>query len=147
MRSIFWKRTLLISIEENKCSIKNFQKPKNLFFFQKPNAVQNVTAIITAKSESGKKSPDSDKENEPRKFPMRPPAKSQELSKSPTFGNDLISNEVKIFNSTQNVKQTISSKGSDKLIKIQLFLIFLSLGTVFVIINIKILYKIKLSKR
>ena len=78
---------------------------------------------------------------------MRPPAKSQELSKSPTFGNDLISNEVKIFNSTQNVKQTISSKGSDKLIKIQLSLIFLSLGTVFVIINIKILYKIKLSKR
>ena len=109
MRPIFWKRTLLISIEENKCGSIKFSRQK-FIFFQKPNAVQNVTAIITAKSESGKKSPDSDKENEPRKFPMRPPAKSQELSKSPTFGHDLISNEVKIFSLT--VTERI---GNDKL--------------------------------
>jgi len=83
-------------LDHNGCD-QFFGKEPYLFRLKKinkPNAVQNVTPIITAKSESGKKSPDSDKENEPRKFPMRPPAKPQEHSKSPTFGHDLISNEA-----------------------------------------------------
>ena len=54
-----------------------------------------------SESEPSNKSPDKEKERrtvkEPRKFPMRPPAKSQTISKSPTPGNELMrqfSNEV-----------------------------------------------------